>query len=178
MFKNLRQHPETLAKLRQELETAKAAGELSPIVTWKEARKLPYLEACVHETGRIHPPFGLNLERVVPAGGLDICGQHMPEGTIVGMNGWVVHRDQAVFGADAEDWRPERWIEADDATRKKMESCLLTVRAFSLLLLPSCNRALILTWPSTVWRRPSNLSRQAHFSPRNLQAGPYHPSSL
>lgn len=129
MFKNLREHPETLAKLRKELDAARDAGELSPIVTWKEARKLPYLEACVHETGRIHPPFGLNLERVVPAGGLELCGQHIPEGTIVGMNGWVVHRDREVFGEDAEDWRPERWLDADEATRKKMESCLLTFGA-------------------------------------------------
>jgi cytochrome P450 len=134
MFKNLREHPQTLDRLLKELDAAKEAGELSPIVTWKEARKLPYLEACVHETGRIHPPFGLNLERIVPPGGLTICGKFIPEGTIVGMNGWVVHRDTEVFGEDAEQWRPERWLEADEATRKKMESCLLTVRTCILFI--------------------------------------------
>lgn len=127
IFKNLGENPEALAKLRGEIDEAYKKGEMSRIVTWKESRRLPYLEAVIQESGRIHPPFGLNLERVVPAGGLEICDEFLPEGTIVGMNAWVVHRDRAVFGQDADTWRPERWIEADDAQRKKMEDGLLTV---------------------------------------------------
>lgn len=121
------EHPESLSRLRHELDNAKRNGELSRIVTWKESQKLPYLRACVTEAGRIHPPFGLNLERVVPAGGLEISSQFIPEGTIVGMNGWVVHRDRDVFGHDAEQWRPERWLEADPSKRKAMEAGLITV---------------------------------------------------
>ncbi|KEY71920.1 hypothetical protein S7711_09122 [Stachybotrys chartarum IBT 7711] len=129
IFKNLGEHPEALAKLRGEIDEAYKKGEMSRIVTWKESRRLPYLEAVIQESGRIHPPFGLNLERVVPAGGLEICDEFLPEGTVVGMNAWVVHRDRAVFGQDADTWRPERWIEADDAQRKKMEDGLLTFGA-------------------------------------------------
>ncbi|RYP12479.1 hypothetical protein DL767_011261 [Monosporascus sp. MG133] len=127
MFKNLGQHPNSLARLRKELDEARASGNLSRIVTWKESRRLPYLEACIKEAGRIHPPFGLNLERIVPAGGLTLSGQHIPAGTIVGMNAWVVHRDKQVFGEDAYEWRPERWLEGDEAHIKKMEGALLTV---------------------------------------------------
>jgi cytochrome P450 len=57
-----------------------------------------------------------------------VLGKHLPENTVVGMNAWVVHRNKAVFGEDAEVWRPERWIEADAEHKKLMESCLLTVR--------------------------------------------------
>jgi cytochrome P450 len=34
-------------------------------------------------------------------------------GTIVGVNPWVMHRDQEVFGEDVETFRPERWLERD-----------------------------------------------------------------
>lgn len=96
-------------------------------MSWKESRQLPYLDACIKEAGRLHPPFGLNLERVVPAGGLEICGQHIPSGTVVGMNAWAVHRDRDVFGQDASSWRPERWLEGDEENIKRMEASLLTV---------------------------------------------------
>lgn len=45
---------------------------------------------------------------------------------MVGINAWVVHRDHTVFGADAESWRPERWL-CERAERKRMEDTLLTV---------------------------------------------------
>lgn len=116
-----------MKRLLDEIHDAHAAGNLSPIVSWKESRQLPYLDACIKEAGRLHPPFGLNLERVVPPGGLEVCGQHLPGGTVVGMNGWVVHRDRDVFGQDASSWRPERWLEGDEENIKKMEASLLTV---------------------------------------------------
>lgn len=30
---------------------------------------------------------------------------------MVGINAWVAHRNRAVFGEDADMFRPERWIE-------------------------------------------------------------------
>ncbi|KEF55889.1 uncharacterized protein A1O9_07469 [Exophiala aquamarina CBS 119918] len=31
---------------------------------------------------------------------------------IVGVNSWVAHRNKDVFGADADTYRPERWLES------------------------------------------------------------------
>ncbi|OTA92375.1 hypothetical protein M434DRAFT_325550 [Hypoxylon sp. CO27-5] len=129
MFHELLTHPSSLAKLRAELDEAAAQGKLSRIATWKESIALPYLNACFKEAGRIHPPFGLHLERVVPAGGLEVCGKTLPAGTIVGMNAWVVHRDPDMFGPDADTWRPERWLEGDEAHIKRMDASLLTFGA-------------------------------------------------
>ena len=125
IFYSLLSHPDTLQRLLVEL------ASLSPVkqpVTWKEARSLPYLDAVIKEAGRLHPPFGLPLERVVPSGGATICGQRFEGGTVVGMSAWVVHRDKDVFGKDAAEWRPERWLECNAEQRKRMEAGLLTVR--------------------------------------------------
>ena len=133
VFYHLLKHPQTLRRLLTELEEAASENRLSDPVTWKEARDLPYLDACVKEAGRIHPPFGLPLERVVPAEGAEICGKRFEAGTIVGINAWVVHRDKLTFGEDVEIWRPERWL-CDDRRRKMMEHGLLTVREFLFFL--------------------------------------------
>lgn len=136
LFYNLLQYPETMGKLRAELNGAKERGELSEIVSWKESRDLPYLAACINETGRIHPPFGLHLERIVPPGGATILGSFIPAGTIVGMNGWVVHRHKETFGEDADVWNPDRWLCEDKDRLKNMERSLLTVSS-SVHSLPS-----------------------------------------
>lgn len=133
IFYNLLQHPSDLHRLLSELDEADRQNPLSSLVTWKETRGLEFLDACIKEAGRIHPPFGLPLERVVPPGGATICGQQFEGGTVVGMSGWVIHRNQATFGEDSDVWRPQRWLEGDEAARKKMESRLLTVRGA-----PSC----------------------------------------
>ncbi|KAI1085995.1 cytochrome P450 [Rostrohypoxylon terebratum] len=129
MFYQLLTHPLSLEKLRAELDAAADSGNLSKIATWKQSIALPYLDACFKEAGRIHPPFGLHLERVVSEAGLEVCGKTLPAGTIVGMNAWVVHRDPEVFGPDADDWRPERWLEGDEARIKRMDASLLTFGA-------------------------------------------------
>lgn len=121
---NLLTHPETLDKLYQELQ---ASCQQRPFPAYKETRNLPYLDACVLEGARLHPPFALPFERVVPEGGVTVLGHHLPAGTVVGGNPYVVSRYRALFGHDAEVWRPERWIEGGEAHKKKLEQGHLTV---------------------------------------------------
>jgi cytochrome P450 len=44
----------------------------------------------------------------------------------VGVNPWVVHFNKELFGDDAEDFRPERWLE-DPGRAAEMGRYLLTV---------------------------------------------------
>ena len=124
---NLIKHPSSLAALRRELSSH--GIDEHAVVTWKRATNLPYLDAIIKEAGRMHPPFGLPYERVVPAGGAMICGEQIPPGTVVGISAWVVHRDYEIFGKDSDVWRPERWTEASEEVRRKMEGALLTFGA-------------------------------------------------
>jgi hypothetical protein len=122
--------PNTLRTLRDELDAALAADELtSPLPTWAECQQLPYLNACIKEALRLSPALALPLERIVPPSGLRIGETVIPPGTIVGINPWVLHRDKRIFGHDADGWRPNRWL-ADDADKVKyMERHLLSFGA-------------------------------------------------
>lgn len=127
VFHNLLTNADSMRKLMRELDTAASQGRLSTPVRWDEARTLPYLDAVIKEAGRIHPPFGLHLERVIPASGATICDEYLEAGTVVGMNAWVVHRDADVFGSDCEVWNPDRWLHCSKEKRRVMENSLLTV---------------------------------------------------
>jgi cytochrome P450 len=76
---------------------------------------------------RIHPPTGFILERIVPSGGVRLCGQHTPEDTVIDVNAWVLHRNSAIFGHDADTFRPERWIDSRAKKIKEMKRSLIAV---------------------------------------------------
>lgn len=133
IFHQLLSHPGSLSRLLAELATLPHTDKPA---SFKQTRALPFLDAVIKEAGRLHPPFGLTLERVVPEEGSTICGVRLKAGTVVGMSAWVVHRDKETFGEDAGEWRPERWLQDEvkgegrgewEARRKKMEAALLTV---------------------------------------------------
>lgn len=124
IFYHLLRHPRAMEKLVREIDHANEAGLLSSIVSYKEAAThLPYLRAVIKEGMRIHPSVGMLLTRVVPAGGVEICGSYLPANTIVGMNPWVVQHDPKVF-PDPDMFIPERWIENSQDRLKEMEASM------------------------------------------------------
>ncbi|KAI0469341.1 cytochrome P450 [Xylaria cf. heliscus] len=110
----LLKHPDCLQKLRREVIEFQEQGLLSPSFSFKDTQQMPYLQAVIKETLRIHPATGLPMERVVPEGGATISGCFFPAGTIVGVNSWVAHRNTEIFGVDADEFRPERWLMKDE----------------------------------------------------------------
>ncbi|KAF7555155.1 hypothetical protein G7Z17_g2388 [Cylindrodendrum hubeiense] len=109
----LLKNPGCMQKLRDEIKSCEEQGSLSELPTFQESQQMPYLQAIIKETLRMHPATGLPLERVVPEGGTTIAGYYFPEGTVVGINTWVEHRDPRYFGNDADAFRPERWLDED-----------------------------------------------------------------
>lgn len=101
-------HPEKMQKLRDEIDGMAKRGQVSDPVTLKETQAMPYLQAVIKESLRLHPATGLTLARKVPKGGATISGEFFPEGATVGINTWVAHCKRDVFGPDARFFRPER----------------------------------------------------------------------
>ncbi|KAF9698121.1 hypothetical protein EKO04_003935 [Ascochyta lentis] len=117
----LTMHPDTLVKLRHELDEATKSGTLSDPVKFQEAQKLPYLQAVILEALRIHPAVGAPMVRVVGPQGAQLAGQFFPPGTEVGINAWVTHRNKSIFGSDADVFRPERWLTDNKEERSVLD---------------------------------------------------------
>lgn len=123
-----------LAKIRAELQSASLHGAGVPI-SYKDAKKLPYLEAVIRESIRIHPGFALVLEREVPEEGLQLSdGKFVTPGTVVGMDQWVVNRNEEIFGPETENFDPERWLqyrhESIDQFNARRQNMFNTVLSF------------------------------------------------
>ena len=138
IFYHLLNNPEPMRKLISELDTycLLSPNNNSPaalqacISTFAEAQKLPYLDACIKETFRLHPALGGQLsERVVPPSGATISGSHIPGGTTVSSSSWLVHRHKPTFGDDADLYRPERWLHSSHEQLSAMNKALLTFGA-------------------------------------------------
>ncbi|PIL27720.1 cytochrome P450 [Ganoderma sinense ZZ0214-1] len=99
-------------KLQAELDAALGSDD-DPIAVFEQVKRLPYLEAVINEALRIHSTSGIGLPRLVPEGGLTVCGHFFPEGTVLSVPTYTIHRDREVWGEDVDAFRPERWFERD-----------------------------------------------------------------
>lgn len=101
------------AKARLVKELRAAALPFPP--PYQSLVDLPYLDACIKEGLRIHPVIGHIFERVVPASGFTLPdGTVLPPGTIVGINPWVLHFKEEIFGQNPDKFIPERWLQGED----------------------------------------------------------------
>ncbi|KAL6716510.1 hypothetical protein ACLMJK_006077 [Lecanora helva] len=130
-FRTILYHLGRNLRARQNLldEIFSASQTFSKPVKMSEASQLPYLSAVIHEALRIHPNIGLMLERVVPSGGTTLHGYTLAEGTVIGLNAAVIHRNEDIFGEDVESFRPERWIECPPEQLREMHRNLFTFGA-------------------------------------------------
>ncbi|KAI1442489.1 cytochrome P450 [Annulohypoxylon stygium] len=125
----LAKNPAVQEKLQKEISDADEAGNLSNPAKYSEITHMSYVLAVTNEALRIHPSTGLILERRCPKGGVTLHGMHIPGDTIVGVNCWVVNRDKRIFGEDAHEFRPERWVESDPKDVARMRSNMFTFGA-------------------------------------------------
>lgn len=93
------------------------------------------LEAVVREAMRLHPSVPMPLERYVPGDG---GGLHLPDGSIVppgvavGISPYIVGRNKKLWGDDADEFRPERWLQAKDEPENAYRDRLRAMNAADL----------------------------------------------
>jgi cytochrome P450 len=112
-------NPTVYHKLQTEIDNAILSERISAPIKDSEARQLPYLQACIYEGLRCHPPLVMPRERLVPSEGDVVCGYKSQGGTSVGVNVWSSQRNE-IFGSDPEIFRPGRWMDADKEEVKAM----------------------------------------------------------
>ncbi|KAK4240414.1 cytochrome P450 [Achaetomium macrosporum] len=102
----LLKHPGVLQRLAKEIrETFASEADL----TAEGILRLPYLGACIDEALRMYPPVPQGNDRVVPAGGARVCGDLLPEGTIVVVSQLSTYRQKRNWFRP-DSFLPERWL--------------------------------------------------------------------
>lgn len=110
VFAMLGSHPDVQKSSASEIATTHVA---ECIISYADAVNLQYTQATIKEAQRLHPTIGMSLSRTVPATGLQVDGFYFPPGTTVGCNPVSLHRNPDIFGPDADDFVPERWLDPD-----------------------------------------------------------------
>ncbi|CCM04276.1 uncharacterized protein FIBRA_06447 [Fibroporia radiculosa] len=115
----LGRHLDVQAKLQAELDDALACVD-SDVAPYEAIKDLPYLDAVINEVLRLHSTVGAGLPRVVPEGGLNVLGQTLKEGTWVSVPVYNLHRSTKIWGEDAGEFVPERWINVEAEAKAEM----------------------------------------------------------
>ncbi|KAF7972720.1 hypothetical protein HWV62_17178 [Athelia sp. TMB] len=111
LFHLLAQHPDVQARLRDEIHAARNSdGDLD----YKQLDSLQYLDAVIRETLRLAKRDTV-LPLARPIAGRDgaaIRQLAVPKGAILSIAIMRANCDLEVWGADAHEWKPERWLAA------------------------------------------------------------------
>lgn len=98
--------PEIIKKATEELDLVIGRERW---VEEKEIQTLPYIEAIVKETMRLHPVAPMLVPRQTRED-VTINGYDIPAGTRVLVNVWTIGHDPAVW-ENPDEFRPERFLE-------------------------------------------------------------------
>jgi cytochrome P450 len=110
-------HPDVEDKIVREIQAVRTSSGIPDAeLGYEELREMHYLHAALSESMRLYPPVAMDTH----------CSLHedtLPDGTFVG-KGWQVTysayamaRLEEIWGADCEEFRPERWLDEEGVFR-------------------------------------------------------------
>ncbi|KAF8949002.1 hypothetical protein BGZ46_005247 [Entomortierella lignicola] len=102
-------NPDVQTRLRNELLSELGEPEAGKIPSYDALNALPYLNASVKELLRYIPPVPMTSR--VSTEDDNILGYDIPKGTPVFISPATLHKLKSVYGEDAEEFKPERWID-------------------------------------------------------------------
>ncbi|KAF2103043.1 cytochrome P450 [Rhizodiscina lignyota] len=131
-------HPEAQDRLYNEITSVNMAAmkeaETEGPAALDLALKMPYLDAMIQESYRTFGAPANNLERLAPKNGLRLPdGTELPPGTVVAMNAASIAMLPDVFGADARQFNPDRWMRRDYESAEKHHERVLKMRRAMLV---------------------------------------------
>lgn len=98
-------NPKTMSKAKRELE--ETVGKGNPIEESDIAR-LPYLQAIIKETFRLHPSVPFLLPRKADVD-VQVSGYTIPKGSQLLINVWAIGRDESIWN-NPKVFSPERFL--------------------------------------------------------------------
>jgi len=116
IFFHLARHPEIHAKLHREVITTMSEDLGHEEWTFERLKRCRCLQNVMRETFRLNPSIGqMNRaalrDTILPTGGGPNGSSpiFVKKGTALTTSFYALHRLPRYFGADAKEWRPERW---------------------------------------------------------------------
>lgn len=113
----LAKNPAIFTKLQHEITSHLPDNSLP---TYEQLKEMKYLRAVLNESLRIHPVVPENariaqVDTTLPLGGGEDGKSpiFVKKGQIATWNVYAMHRRRDFYGDDAEEFRPERWIDGD-----------------------------------------------------------------
>jgi cytochrome P450 len=109
----LSKRPDLWAKLQAEVTSLDGAHP-----TFEQLKDMKFLRAFLNEALRLYPVVPQNFreaqeDTTLPLGGGPDGSSPLfvPKGQVVGWSVYAMHRRTDYYGADAEEFRPERWLD-------------------------------------------------------------------
>ncbi|PKU68301.1 flavonoid 3'-monooxygenase CYP75B3-like [Dendrobium catenatum] len=99
-------HPNLLKQAQIELDSVVGSDRL---VSESDLPNLPFLQAIVKETFRLHPSTPLSIPRIASKD-CEIDGYLIPEGSTLLVNVWSIARDPFMWPDEPLAFRPERFL--------------------------------------------------------------------
>ncbi|EPS43072.1 hypothetical protein H072_2918 [Dactylellina haptotyla CBS 200.50] len=99
-------NPTCLERLIKEVRSSFHSEE---DITFASVQQLSYMLACLNEALRMYPPISSGLPRIVPKGGMTICGEFVPEKTTVSAGHYVIYHHPKHWTSPSE-FHPERFL--------------------------------------------------------------------
>ena len=104
-------------RLRQEIHTANLPVDSSFTATDVSSRNLPYLHAVLKEVFRLYPAIP-TVTRIALKD-TTLLGHKIPVGTTVMSCPWALGASKDLWGPDALEFNPDRWIVSNDSDRPR-----------------------------------------------------------
>ncbi|KAG6465169.1 cytochrome P450 4d2 [Manduca sexta] len=104
----LSRHPDVQNKVYKELQ--KVFNDSDRPVTPKDLTQLKYMEAVIKESLRLYPPVPISIRKIdkdvtIPS------GLNLVKGSSYLLHMWAVNRNPQYWGQDADEFKPERFID-------------------------------------------------------------------
>lgn len=110
----LARYPRVQERLRQEVRELLPSVDSDVDITSLDIDHMPYLNAVCSEVLRYYSPVPMTLRETNQD--TDVMGHKIPKGTRVVLAPWATNFDKSLWGPDAHEFNPDRWMptSADD----------------------------------------------------------------
>ncbi|GMR45013.1 hypothetical protein PMAYCL1PPCAC_15208, partial [Pristionchus mayeri] len=104
----LSRNQEVMRRCQEEVD--EVCGDSS--ISFDDCQQLRYLDAACKETLRLFPLAAKGVNRI-PMKNTTIVGHEIEKGTTILADTYAIHFSKELWGEDAEEFRPERWLDPE-----------------------------------------------------------------